>query len=85
MMPVLQNSNIFVLDNGGGTLKAGDANMAAPRVIPNCITKAKSEKRRAFIGDQMDDCCDLSELYYISTVSLKKVTFFVYNYKIIKF
>ena len=65
MMPVLQNSNVFVLDNGGGTLKAGDANMSAPRVIPNCITKAKSEKRRAFIGDQMDDCRDLSGLYYM--------------------
>lgn len=65
MMPVLQNSHIFVLDNGGGTLKAGDANMAAPKIIPNCITKAKSEKRRAFVGDQMDDCRDLSSLYYM--------------------
>ena len=65
MMPVLQNSNIFVLDNGGGTLKAGDANMAMPKIIPNCITKAKSEKRRAFIGDQLDDCRDLSGLYYM--------------------
>ena len=65
MMPVLNSSNIFVLDNGGGQLKAGYSNMSAPRLIPNCITKAKSEKRRAFVGDQMDDCRDLSGLYYM--------------------
>lgn len=65
MMPVLENSHVFVLDNGGGTLKAGHSNMHAPRVVPNCITKAKSEKRRAFVGDQMDDCRDLSSLFYI--------------------
>ena len=64
-MPVLENSHVFVLDNGGGTLKAGHSNMHAPRVVPNCITKAKSEKRRAFVGDQMDDCRDLSSLFYI--------------------
>ena len=65
MMPVLENSNIFVLDNGGGQLKAGHSNMPSPRIIPNCITKAKSEKRRAFIGDQLDDCRDLSGLCYM--------------------
>ncbi len=64
-MPVLNSSNVFVLDNGGGQLKAGYSNMSAPRLIPNCITKAKSEKRRAFVGDQMDDCRDLSGLYYM--------------------
>ena len=65
MMPVLENSHIFVLDNGGGQLKAGHSNMSGPRLIPNCITKAKSEKRRAFIGDQMDDCRDLSGLFFM--------------------
>lgn len=65
MMPVLENSQVFVLDNGGGQLKAGFSNSPAPRLIPNCITKAKSEKRRAFIGDQLDDCRDLSGLFYM--------------------
>ena len=27
--------------------------------------KAKSEKRRAFIGDQIEDCRDLSSLFYM--------------------
>jgi len=35
------------------------------RFIPNCITKAKSEKRRAFVGDQIDDCRDLSSIFYM--------------------
>merc|ERR1719500_2652501 len=33
--------------------------------MPNCIMKAKSEKRRAFVGDQVDDCRDLSSLFYL--------------------
>ncbi|CAN8005127.1 unnamed protein product, partial [Ixodes hexagonus] len=35
------------------------------RIIPNCITKAKSERRRQFIGDQLDDCKDMSGLFYL--------------------
>ncbi|XP_003738456.2 actin-related protein 6 [Galendromus occidentalis] len=56
---------MFVLDNGASTLKAGFATDAQPKVIPNCITKAKSETRRRFIGDQLEDCKDMSSLYYI--------------------
>ncbi len=54
-MPVFNHSDVFVLDNGGSTLKAGFSNQPSCRVIPNCITKAKSEKRRAFIADQVND------------------------------
>ena len=64
-MPVLNPSNVFVVDNGGGNLKAGFSNQTSPRIIPNCITKAKSEKRRAFVGDQIDDCRDLSSLFFM--------------------
>lgn len=60
-----QPQNMFILDNGASTLKAGYATDAQPKVIPNCITKAKSETRRRFIGDQLDDCKDMSSLYYI--------------------
>lgn len=35
------------------------------RIIPNCIMKAKSERRRPFIGDQIDECRDASGLFYI--------------------
>lgn len=64
-MPVLNESPIFMLDNGGGCLKAGYSNQKQCRLMPNAITKAKSEKRRAFVGDQMDDCRDLSGLFFM--------------------
>ena len=64
-MPVYNPSSVFVVDNGGGSLKAGFSNQVSPRIIPNSITKAKSEKRRAFVGDQIDDCRDLSSLYFM--------------------
>lgn len=35
------------------------------RIIPNCIMKVKSERRRLFIGDQINDCRDASGLFYI--------------------
>lgn len=35
------------------------------RLVPNCITKAKSERRRPFIGNQIEECRDASGLFYI--------------------
>ena len=64
-MPVTEPSSTFVMDTGGANVKAGFSNSPVAKVIPNCITKAKSEKRRAFIGDQIDDCRDLSSLFYM--------------------
>lgn len=58
-------SKILVHDNGGYTEKVGYTTDTEPRIIPNCITKAKSERRRQFIGDQIDDCKDVSGLFYI--------------------
>nr|CAD7448036.1 unnamed protein product [Timema bartmani]CAD7459813.1 unnamed protein product [Timema tahoe] len=57
--------DVFVLDNGAYTSKAGFASSGEPRAIPNCIMKAKSERRRPFIGDQVEDCRDASGLFYI--------------------
>lgn len=33
--------------------------------MPNCIMKVKSERRRPFIGDQIEECRDASGLFYI--------------------
>lgn len=33
--------------------------------MPNAIMKAKSERRRPFIADQIEDCRDASGLFYI--------------------
>ncbi len=64
-MPVMSPSSALVLDNGASCLKVGFSNASSPRLIPNAICKAKSEKRRAFVGDQIDECRDLSSLFYI--------------------
>lgn len=34
-------------------------------IMPNCIMKAKAERKRPFIGNQIDDCRDLSGLFYL--------------------
>ena len=33
--------------------------------MPNAVMKAKSERRRPFIGDQVEECRDASGLFYI--------------------
>ncbi|XP_068248580.1 actin-related protein 6-like [Palaemon carinicauda] len=58
-------ANVFILDNGAYTVKGGFSNQNEPRVMPNAIMKAKSERRRPFIGDQVEDCRDASGLFYI--------------------
>ncbi|CAD7083399.1 unnamed protein product [Hermetia illucens] len=58
-------NNICILDNGAYTAKVGLASQEAPQLIPNCIMKAKSERRRAFIGDQIKECRDASGLFYL--------------------
>uniref|UniRef100_A0A1B0CD89 Actin-related protein 6 n=2 Tax=Lutzomyia longipalpis TaxID=7200 RepID=A0A1B0CD89_LUTLO len=57
--------NALILDNGAHMAKLGYSKNDQPKVIPNCIMKAKSERRRPFIGDQIDECRDVSGLYYI--------------------
>lgn len=60
----MTETSCYILDNGAYTAKVGFCNME-PRIIPNCIMKAKSERRRAFIGAQIEDCRDASGLFYI--------------------
>uniref|UniRef100_A0A0A9WB38 Actin-related protein 6 n=2 Tax=Lygus hesperus TaxID=30085 RepID=A0A0A9WB38_LYGHE len=55
----------YVLDNGAYNIKVEHSHAAEPKLIPNCIMKAKSEKRRLFIGDQIEECRDASGLFYL--------------------
>ncbi|XP_037043665.1 actin-related protein 6-like [Bradysia coprophila] len=59
------NNIVTILDNGAYAAKIGSTTLKEPKIIPNCIMKAKSERRRPFIGDQIDDCRDISGLFYI--------------------
>ncbi|XP_060815451.1 actin-related protein 6 [Bombus pascuorum] len=58
------SSSTFVLDNGAYTAKVGLASDNA-KLVPNCIMKAKSERRRPFVGNQIEECRDASGLFYI--------------------
>nr|XP_012143207.1 PREDICTED: actin-related protein 6 isoform X2 [Megachile rotundata] len=58
------SSSTFVLDNGAYTAKVGLAS-DSPKLVPNCIMKAKSERRRPFVGNQIEECRDASGLFYI--------------------
>lgn len=40
-------------------------NCTCYRIIPNCVTKAKTVRTRCFIGDEIEECKDLSGLYYL--------------------
>ncbi|XP_059481195.1 actin-related protein 6 [Neocloeon triangulifer] len=57
--------NVYVLDNGAFSLKVGLSSETKPKVIPNAIMKAKSERRRLFVGNDIEECRDASGLYYI--------------------
>eukprot|EP00118_Oscarella_pearsei_P000012 m.3972 g.3972 ORF g.3972 m.3972 type:complete len:416 (+) comp10030_c0_seq1:125-1372(+) len=59
------SNSTLILDNGAFTTKVGLSSALRPQVAPNCITKAKSERRRTFISSQIDDCRDLSGLFFI--------------------
>ncbi|XP_065194125.1 actin-related protein 6-like [Sycon ciliatum] len=62
----MEEKKVVVLDNGGYTAKIGLASSDLPRVVPNCMTKAKAERRRTFVGAELDECKDKSGLYYVS-------------------
>ena len=62
--PIMAEHTI-ILDNGGSSLKFGFASDQDPKLIPNCVTKVKSERLRPFIGDQLEDCKDYSGLFYL--------------------
>ncbi|KAK9500920.1 hypothetical protein O3M35_002083 [Rhynocoris fuscipes] len=55
----------FILDNGAYTAKVEHSTVQEPKIIPNCIMKAKSERRRLFIADQVEECRDASGLFYL--------------------
>uniref|UniRef100_A0A1Y1K9S5 Actin-related protein 6 n=1 Tax=Photinus pyralis TaxID=7054 RepID=A0A1Y1K9S5_PHOPY len=56
---------ILILDNGAYTAKIGVSSDESAKIIPNCIMKVKSERKRFFIGNQIEECRDLSGLYYL--------------------
>jgi len=58
-------SSVVVIDNGAYTAKCGISSDKQARVVPNCVIKAKNVRSRMFIGDQIDECKDMSALFYL--------------------
>nr|CAI5860345.1 unnamed protein product [Callosobruchus analis] len=59
------NINAIVVDNGAYSIKIGLSTETHPTLVPNCIMKSKAERKRLFIGDQINECRDCSGLYFL--------------------
>ena len=59
------SGSIVVLDLGGYTAKVGMSTDAAPRILSNCVFKAKSEKKRQFVSGQLSECKDQRQLFHM--------------------
>ncbi|XP_056642515.1 actin-related protein 6 [Diorhabda sublineata] len=62
--PKRESMSALIVDNGAYNIKVG---LSKDKVdlIPNCIMKAKSERKRLFIGNQINECRDCSGLYFL--------------------
>lgn len=58
-------SNVIIGDIGAYSIKYGYDLASGPQLMGNCICKVKSERRRLYVGNQLDDCKDFSGLFYI--------------------
>lgn len=54
-----------VLDLGGSSCKLGLNTDVEPRIVSNCVSKAKNERRKVYFGDQLNECKDFSGLFYV--------------------
>ncbi|VDM53446.1 unnamed protein product [Angiostrongylus costaricensis] len=54
-----------ILDNGGYTMKIGTSRDIEPRLIPNCIVKAKADRKREFVAEEQFECSDKTGLFYV--------------------
>lgn len=62
-----KESNLIgvIIDNGAYTIKTGLSTDQKPKIVPNAIMKAKAERKRLFVGNEINDCRDCSGLYYL--------------------
>jgi actin-related protein 6 len=59
----MSHNPVVILDNGAGFIKVGYATDPKPQVMPNAIMRNKNG-RRSYIGDEIDGCNNLADLYY---------------------
>ncbi|VDP54443.1 unnamed protein product [Heligmosomoides polygyrus] len=61
----MEQRETIILDNGGYTMKIGTSRDIEPRVVPNCIVKAKADRKREFVADEQAECMDKTGLFYV--------------------
>uniref|UniRef100_A0A183BI80 Actin-related protein 6 n=1 Tax=Globodera pallida TaxID=36090 RepID=A0A183BI80_GLOPA len=55
----------LILDNGAYSIKAGYATDKSARIFPNTVFKSKSERKRIFVADELEECTDRSALFFV--------------------
>ncbi|KAI1727260.1 actin domain-containing protein [Ditylenchus destructor] len=61
----MNSKKTVILDNGAYSIKAGYSNAVEPRVFPNSIVKSKSDRKRVYVADEVEECQDRSSLYFV--------------------
>uniref|UniRef100_A0A915Q1C2 Splicing factor 3B subunit 4 n=2 Tax=Bilateria TaxID=33213 RepID=A0A915Q1C2_9BILA len=59
-------SHTLIFDNGCSTIKAGYVTDDQPRLFPNCIVKTKTDRKRVYVADEIEECRDHSSIFFLS-------------------
>uniref|UniRef100_A0A915DAS8 Uncharacterized protein n=1 Tax=Ditylenchus dipsaci TaxID=166011 RepID=A0A915DAS8_9BILA len=54
-----------ILDNGAHTVKAEYSSATNPRIFPNAVIKAKNDRKRIYVADELEECQDRSSLFFL--------------------
>ena len=57
-------SRVLILDNGGWQCKVGYASQNVPLIACNSVMKAKAERGKVFVANDVESCRDMSGLFY---------------------
>ncbi|EJW87304.1 actin [Wuchereria bancrofti] len=58
-------SYTLIFDNGCSTIKAGYVKDDQPKLFPNCIIKTKTDRKRVFVADEVEECRDHSSIFFL--------------------
>ncbi|MCP9261964.1 Actin-related protein 6 [Dirofilaria immitis] len=58
-------SYTLIFDNGCSTIKAGYVTDDQPRLFPNCIVKTKTDRKRVYVADEVEECRDHSSIFFL--------------------
>lgn len=62
---MVTSQKIVILDNGAHQIKAEYHNASTPKTLPNAIFKTKSDRKRVYVADELEECHDRAALYFV--------------------